>query len=140
MGTKININSFKVQICLLFMCLVELIDLVDGEGKVDRKFFGIQDFAKKIEKPLIYYYTYNFDFIQKSDIELKEEIINFIRKDKYFDLIKHNLEKVQINTIPSNVAEKIVEKYKSDLRAPLYGVNDKLIEVYKKMGFGDDSC
>jgi hypothetical protein len=119
------------------MTLVELIDLIDENGDIVRKFFGIQDFYEKVQNPLINHYTFDFKFIQKNDIELKEEILNLAKKYDNFEIIKFNLENAKMSIRPSNVAEEIVNEYKKDLRKPSYEVNDKLIDVYKSMGFGN---
>ncbi len=116
--------------------LVELIDLVDENGDVKRKFFGISDFEQKIEKPVIQHYTFDFDFVQKFDDEIKYEIIDSLGKYENFDLIKDNIKRAEIYIFPSETAERVVKKYKSDLRVPLCGVIDKLILTYKGMGFG----
>ncbi len=120
--------------------LVELIDHVEKSGKKIRKFSNLKYFYERIEKPQINYYTYDFDIIQKNNLEIKEDIIKSIRNYKNFELIKDNLKNAIIFIRPSGDAEKIVKDYWKNLKEcgitnSVYEINCYLDKIYKKMGF-----
>jgi hypothetical protein len=121
--------------------LVEMVDYVNGKGEMKRVFFGLEKFESLVEKPTINHYTYDFDFIQKKDEEIKKKVIESA-KNFYedFDLIKENLANSIILIKPSNVAEKVVNEYRENLEKSgftnsSYEINCLLDEIYGKMGF-----
>jgi len=118
------------------MCLLEVIDLIDKKGKVSKKFFVFDGFEKK-EDLIFNYYTFDFDLIQKRDFEIKEIFKRFLKENNYYKFVKKNFSQSQLNILPSNVAEKIIEKYRNNSHPDIYEINSKLIDAYMARGFGN---
>jgi hypothetical protein len=117
--------------------LIELIDLINKKGDVERKFFVFENF-KKNNSLIFNYYTFDFDLIQKKDFEIKEIFKNFFKKNNFYKFIEEDFQTSKINILPSNVAEKIIEDYRNNLSENYREANSKLIDAYKARGFGNN--
>lgn len=115
--------------------LVELIALVSEEGKKELKFSNLNYFKQIIGSPELNYYTFDFKEMQKNDLEIRKYIIESVKNEENYEIIKDNIERAKIFSRPSNAAEMIFNNYIISSNIPLEEVNDDLIVSYRKMGF-----
>lgn len=115
--------------------LVEVIDLVDGEGGVVENFSNLKYFQEFVEKPQLNYYTFNYPIIMKNDKEIKKYILEYVKKYEN-PIIEDNIKRAQINTRSRGDAFRIVNKFREEDSKDFSKVNKKLGEIYFELGFG----